>query len=114
MIGQSKIIGISVESLRDAVEAQEGGADYLGVSPIFATPTKSDAAPPLGLEGLLAIRRRVRIPLVAIGGVNCCNAADIIRCGAEGVAVVSAIVSADDPTQAARELVRKIAESKRK
>jgi thiamine-phosphate pyrophosphorylase len=107
------IIGISAESLEDAITAQKGGADYLGVSPIYATPTKTDTAPPLGLEGLREIRKHVRIPLVGIGGLNRQNSADVIRNGADGVAVVSAIVAADDPEAAARDL-RQVIERARK
>lgn len=109
LVGGSMLIGISVESIRDAVEAESGGADYLGVSPIFATPTKADTAAPLGLAGLNAIRCAVRTPLVAIGGVNRRNAAGVIRSGADGIAVVSAIVAAEDPERAARDLKREIA-----
>jgi thiamine-phosphate pyrophosphorylase len=101
ILGDSMIIGISAESLEDAAEAEKGGADYLGVSPIYATPTKTDTAPPLGLEGLREIRKAVRLPLVGIGGLNRDNAAEVIRNGADGVAVVSAIVAADDPKTAA-------------
>ncbi len=104
IVGDSMIIGISAESLEDAVEAEKGGADYLGVSPIYATPTKTDTAPALGLEGLQEIRAAVKIPLVGIGGLNRENAAEVIRNGADGVAVVSAIVAADDPQAAAAEL----------
>jgi thiamine-phosphate pyrophosphorylase len=104
IVKDSMIIGISAESLEDAVEAEKGGADYLGVSPIYATPTKTDTAPPLGLEGLRQIRQAVNIPLVGIGGLNQDNAADVIRNGADGVAVVSAIVAAEDPREAARQL----------
>jgi thiamine-phosphate pyrophosphorylase len=113
IVGESMVIGISAESLRDAVEAENGGADYLGVSPIFATPTKADTAPPLGLEGLQAIRRAVKIPLVGIGGLNRGNAAEAVRRGADGVAVVSAIVAAEDPEQAARDLKREIDTARR-
>jgi thiamine-phosphate pyrophosphorylase len=60
ILGNSMIIGISAESLRDAIEAEKGGADYLGVSPIYATPTKTDTAPPLGLKGLREIRKRLQ------------------------------------------------------
>lgn len=105
---ESCVIGISAESLEDAVRAEEQGADYIGVSPVFATPTKTDTAPPLGLEGLRAIRAAVDIPLVAIGGIHAGNAGEVIRAGADGLAVVSAIVSADDPRQAAKELSREI------
>ncbi len=104
IVGDTMIIGISAESLEDAVEAEKGGADYLGVSPIYATPTKTDTAPPLGLEGLRQIRQTVNIPLVGIGGLNSDNSADAIRSGADGVAVVSAIVAADDPETAAGKL----------
>ena len=106
------LIGISAESLRDAVEAEKGGADYLGVSPIYATPTKTDTAPALGLEGLRHIRDAVNLPLVGIGGLNPDNAGDVIRNGADGVAVVSAIVAADDPEQAARNLRAVIEEAR--
>jgi thiamine-phosphate pyrophosphorylase len=98
------IIGISAESLEDAIQAEKGGADYLGVSPIYATPTKTDTAPALGLEGLQQIRNAVRIPLVGIGGLDKDNSADVIRHGADGVAVVSAIVAAENPETAAGEL----------
>ena len=104
IVGDSMIIGISAESLEDAVVAEKGGADYLGVSPIYATPTKTDTAAPLGLEGLRRIRAAVKIPLVGIGGLNRENAAEVIRNGADGVAVVSAIVAADDPEAAAGKL----------
>ena len=113
ILGDSMIIGISAESLQDATEAENGGADYLGVSPIYTTPTKTDTAPPLGLEGLRDIRKSVRIPLVGIGGLNRDNAAEVIRNGAEGVAVVSAIVAADDPKAAAVALKQIIIEARK-
>ena len=111
IVGDRMLIGISVESLADAIAATKGGADYLGVSPIYDTPTKTDTAPALGLEGLAEIRRTVKTPLVAIGGLNLDNAADVIRSGADGVAVVSAIVSAEDPENAARQLKKVIREA---
>jgi thiamine-phosphate pyrophosphorylase len=107
------IIGISAESLEDAIEAEKGGADYLGVSPIYATPTKTDTAAPLGLEGLQEIRKAVKLPLIGIGGLNKDNATEVIRNGADGVAVVSAIVAADDPEAAARELKNMINEAEK-
>ena len=113
IVQDSMIFGISAESLEDAVEAEKGGADYLGVSPIYATPTKTDTAPPLGLQGLRQIRAAVNIPLVGIGGLNRDNAAEAIRNGADGIAVVSAIVSAGDPQAAAAELNQLISEAKK-
>ena len=110
--GPSMLIGISAESVQDAVEAENGGADYLGVSPIYATPTKTDTAPPLGIQGLREIKNRVKIPLVGIGGLNNSNAAEVIRNGADGVAVVSAIVAAEDPETAAMNLKQIINEAR--
>ena len=102
--GDRLIIGISCEAAQDAVEAERGGADYVSVSPVFATPTKTDTAPALGLDGVRAIRAAVRVPVVTIGGINASNAADVIRAGADGVCVVSAIVGAPDPRAAAAAL----------
>jgi thiamine-phosphate pyrophosphorylase len=109
IVGDTMLIGISAESLKDAIEAEKGGADYLGVSPIYATPTKTDTAPALGLEGLREIRKAVRLPLVGIGGLNQHNAAAVIHNGGDGVAVVSAIVAADDPEAATHELKQVLA-----
>jgi thiamine-phosphate pyrophosphorylase len=108
LIGDSMLVGISVESLEEAVQAEAGGADYLGVSSIYPTPTKTDTVPPLGLQGLRAIRRAVSLPLVGIGGLNQQNAAPVIQHGADGIAVVSAIVAAADPEQAAWQLRQEI------
>jgi thiamine-phosphate pyrophosphorylase len=113
ILGDVMIIGISAESLEDAVAAEKGGADYLGISPIYDTPTKTDTAPPLGLEGLREIREKVNLPLVGIGGLNRDNAAAVIQHGGDGVAVVSAIVAADDPVQAAGDLKQIIDEAKK-
>lgn len=94
------IIGVSAESLEDAIRAEAEGADYIGVSPVFNTATKTDIVQPLGLEGLRRIRAAVTIPLVAIGGIHCGNAGQVMRAGANGLAVVSAIVAADSPKTA--------------
>jgi thiamine-phosphate pyrophosphorylase len=104
IVGAGLIIGISAESLDDARRAAAEGADYIGISPVFVTATKKDAAPPLGLEGVRRIRRAVSLPLVAIGGITVDNAAAVIGAGADGVAVVSAIVAAPCPRSAAAAL----------
>jgi thiamine-phosphate pyrophosphorylase len=109
LVGERLVIGISAESVADAIRAEAEGADYIGVSPVFTTPTKMDTAPPLGLEGLRAIRRTVRLPLVAIGSIRHDNAAEVLRAGADGLAVVSAIVSAPCPRTAAAALRQQIA-----
>lgn len=98
--GAGMIIGISTHSLEEALAAQEEGAGYIGYGPIFKTSTK-DAGVPKGIEGLKAIRDRVKIPIVAIGGINADNAADVIAAGADAVAVISAVSEADDIYMAA-------------
>lgn len=104
LLGPAKIIGISVSTEAEAEAAARGGANYLGVSPVFATPTKTDTPPPVGLEGVARLRAAVDIPLVGIGGIHSANAGAVIQAGCDGVAVVSAIMAAPDPQQAARQL----------
>ncbi|QIK53713.1 thiamine phosphate synthase [Dysgonomonas sp. HDW5B] len=112
LLGKDKIIGLSVECLQDAVDANELDVDYIGISPVFGTPTKTDTAPALGLEGIREIVKISRHPAVGIGGINQTNAADIIEAGADGISVVSAIMSASDPKQAAFQLMNIIQKSK--
>jgi len=104
LLGPDAIIGLSVETPEQAGHAASLDIDYLGVGPIFPTPTKSDAAPAWGIEALAALRSASRHALVAIGGIYRENAAEVIRAGADGIAVVSAICAAEDPEQAARDL----------
>jgi thiamine-phosphate pyrophosphorylase len=105
LLGPDAVIGLSVETWADVEAAQDLDVNYLGVSPIFATPTKTDTQAPWGLDGLARIRAFSRHSLVAIGGLNAANAPDIIQAGADAVAVVSAICSAKDPFAATRTLV---------
>jgi len=97
-------IGWSVESMEDVELSATLPLDYLGVSPVFATPTKTDTATPWGLEGLRRIRAATELPLVAIGGIHLGNAASVMQAGADSLAVVSAICSADDPRAASQQL----------
>jgi len=104
LMGPGAIIGLSVETWDDVEKARNLDVDYLGVSPVFETPTKTDTKGSWGLNGLTKIRARLRHPLVGIGGLNRDNAADAVLAGADGVAVVSAICAAPDPFRAAQEL----------
>ncbi|MCB1102207.1 MAG: thiamine phosphate synthase [Kiritimatiellae bacterium] len=104
LLGPRALIGLSIEKRSQVDEADAGEADYLAASPVFSTPTKTDTAPALGLEGVAFLRGKTPRPLVAIGGVNLANAAEVIGAGADGLAVVSAICSAADPEAAARAL----------
>ncbi len=84
------LLGRSASTVEEAIEAEKEGAAYIGASPVWATPSKTDTAPALGLDGLAAICKAVSIPVVAIGSVDASNAADCIRAGAAGVAVIRA------------------------
>jgi thiamine-phosphate pyrophosphorylase len=88
------LLGLSASSVEEAVDAAARGAAYIGAGPVWATPSKEDADPPIGLEGLAAICRAVSVPVVAIGGVDVSNVTDCIRAGAAGVAVIRAAVDA--------------------
>lgn len=104
LLGGSKIVGISANTVEQAKMAQAGGADYIGVGSIFNTQTKPDADQGIGLDAIYQIRKAVDIPIVAIGGINRGNIQDVIRAGADSAAVVSAVVSQDDVRKAAHDL----------
>lgn len=104
-----RILGLSVGSAEEALTADPAVIDYVGLGPVFATPTKGDAGRPLGVSGLAALRRGVAgLPAVAIGGIKRESAAAVMGAGVEGIAVVSAIAGAADPAAAARALRRAI------
>ncbi|WP_299982477.1 thiamine phosphate synthase [Desulfobacula sp.] len=105
LMGPGAIIGLSVETWEDVQKAQDLDVDYLGVSPVFLTPTKTDTKTPWGLGGLEKIRNYSCHPLVAIGGLDTSNAQKVIKAGADAVAVVSAICSAKDAFDATTQLV---------
>lgn len=108
MLGPKAIIGLSVESVADAMVANKLDVDYLGLSPVFSTATKTDIDHQLGLAGVRAIRTVTEHFLVAIGGVNDGNIDTVLQAGADGIAVVSAICSADQPACAAQLLKNRI------
>ena len=89
-----RIIGISTHSLTQAVEAEQGGADYIGVGPVFLTASK-DAGEPKGLEMVRLIRRTVKVPVVAIGGISAENLSLVLGTGADAVAAASAVLRGD-------------------
>jgi thiamine-phosphate pyrophosphorylase len=108
VLGENRIIGISANTLEAAMEAQAKGADYLGVGPIYSTDSKADAGPALGIDGLESIRRSIDIPILAIGGLNPTNAHESIAAGANGIAVISAILDVHDTSQAVHALLKAI------
>lgn len=104
LLGGGKVIGLSVENFDQIVEANALDVDYVGISPVFATPTKTDTSAPFGLDGLEEAVRISVHPTVAIGGMNLSTASSVMGRGADGIAVVSAIMAAEDPRRAAAEL----------
>ena len=104
LLGYDKIIGLSVETMEQARQANLLDIDYISISPVFSTNTKTDTNTPFGLESIWEVMSFTKHPAVAIGGINATNVRDIIQAGANGIAVVSAIVSAAEPERAAREL----------
>lgn len=104
LLGPDKIIGLSVENFDDIEAANALDVDYIGISPVYGTPTKTDTAEPFGLEGLRKAVQMSVHPTVAIGGMNASTIGEVIAAGADGVAVVSAICSAKNICEATSEL----------
>jgi len=94
VIGRYKIIGVSTHTLRQAIDAQNSGADYIGFGPVFKTKTK-DAGKPKGIKYLIEIKKHIKIPVVAIGGITSENALAVLNRGAEAIAVISDILKGD-------------------
>lgn len=112
ILGPDSFIGISVEKPTDIDADALECADYLAVSPVFATGTKTDTGAAWGLEGLRSVRTMTDVPLIAIGSIKIGNARDVVLAGADCVAVITAIVSADDPADATRQLVNAVRDAK--
>lgn len=104
LLGPDKIIGLSVETMEEVIATNALDVDYIGISPVYATPTKTDTLAPFGLEGIEEVMRLSRHRCVAIGGMNRNTIGEVIARGVEGVAVVSAIVAAEFPREASEEL----------
>jgi thiamine-phosphate pyrophosphorylase len=104
LVPKGYIIGITVHDVAEALVAQKGGASYLGLSPIFQTGSKDDAGAACGLQMIKDVKKRVSIPVVGIGGINASNAREVLEAGADGIAVISAVVGQPDVEKAARGL----------
>ncbi|HLT02476.1 MAG TPA: thiamine phosphate synthase, partial [Geminicoccaceae bacterium] len=104
ILGPDPILGVSLDHPDQLREVEESLVDYVAYGPFAATATKTDAGAPVGADGLVVVRKMTMLPLVAIGGIDSRNVAEAVRVGADGIAVVSAIMAADDPEAASREL----------
>lgn len=105
LMGPRAIVGLSVDTREELAAAEGLDIDYAGISPVFATPTKTDTCAPWGLDGLRWAREHSPLRLVAIGGIHNDNARAVIEAGAHGLAVVSELCSAPDPQKAAERLL---------
>jgi thiamine-phosphate pyrophosphorylase len=107
----NKILGVSVHSAAEALLAEEQGADYLGVGPIYSTASKEDALEPQGTAIIQRLTEITSLPIVGIGGITAERAPQVIQAGADGIAVISAITHAEDRYQAAKMLVSRVTDS---
>ncbi|MCX6817602.1 MAG: thiamine phosphate synthase [Candidatus Aenigmarchaeota archaeon] len=103
-LGDGKIIGVTAGSVADALRFERAGADYIGLSPIFATATKKDAGQPVGLDAIREASKRLRIPFVAIGGINRENLTSVLDAGAKSVCMISAILKSGGIEKEVREI----------
>lgn len=99
------LLGVSVDTPEEAVVAEKAGASYVGLGPVYATGSKLDAGPVIGPAGVRAVRAVCGLPIVAIGGIDAANAAEAVQAGADGVAVIRAVMGAEDPGVAASTLI---------
>jgi thiamine-phosphate pyrophosphorylase len=106
LMGKDRMIGISVNTHEEALEAVSGGADYVGAGPVFFTSSKEKIPAILGLEGLRSFRKKVQIPILAIGGITAENAGAVISTGVDGIAVISAVMGAKNITEAIGNLLK--------
>ena len=114
VLGPDKIIGISTHRAADVREASEGGADYIGYGPIYPTSTNPDHEPVVGIEGLRQIRPLTRLPVFAIGGITVDGAEAVLQAGADGMAVISAVLGAADIRTAVREFMARVDRASRR
>ncbi|MCB4792862.1 MAG: thiamine phosphate synthase [Elusimicrobia bacterium] len=93
LLGKDKIIGITVHGMEEAMESYRAGANYLAVSPVYKTKTKHDAGKPLGVELIKKIKKEMPVPVVAIGGIDLANAAEVVSAGADAICAISSVIT---------------------
>jgi thiamine-phosphate pyrophosphorylase len=105
LLGSDRLLGVSTHNLVEARAAAEGGADFVVFGPVFFTPSKVPYGQPVGLDALRAVCADVALPILAIGGIKKANLDQVVAAGANGIAVISAVIAADDPTAATEDLL---------
>ena len=114
IIGNDKIIGLTVHNVEEATEAEKKGVDYVGLAPIFNTDTKEDSGTPCGIEMIKKVREKVDLPIVAVGGINKDNVRDVINLGADSAVAISAVLETDDVFSEVKDFIKIIREVKSK
>ncbi|MBI5049005.1 MAG: thiamine phosphate synthase [Deltaproteobacteria bacterium] len=102
------LIGVSTHSLKEAKKAEQDGADFITIGPLFYTPSKARYGEPLGVDIIKRVKAGIKIPVFAIGGIKKNNIKDAMDADADGVALISAIISANEPSKAAREIIQEL------
>ena len=113
LVGRGKIIGLTVHSVEEALHAETVGADYIGLSPIFETATKKDAGNSCGISMIRETRKKLNLPIVAIGGINKENVREVIMAGADAAVAISAVVCSDDVYRETRDFINIIQAAKK-
>lgn len=108
IIGKERLLGVSTHSLKEAMHAEEEGADFLTFGPLFYTPSKARYGPPVGLKSLEEVSKKIKIPLFGLGGIKSEMIRDVLNAGAYGIALISAVISAEDVKAATRQLLQEI------
>lgn len=108
LLGKNRIIGLSAHTAKQALQNQKLGADYTSIGPIYCTTTKKPPRKPIGLEPVRQLRNRLKIPFVAIGGINEANIDNILKAGAKNIAVISRVVATNNVEQSVRQFIEKI------
>lgn len=105
LLGEEKLIGVSCHGRESAVAAQEKGADFITYGPVFHTPSKAAYGSPVGIDSLREMTPRLRIPVFALGGITGRNTREVIDAGAHGIALISAVIAAENPREEAKILL---------
>lgn len=114
IVGDKMLIGVSTHTLEEAMAAEKTGADFVTFSPVYLTPSKVHYGPPAGTAALRTVKQKVRIPVFGLGGITYDKAAEVMRAGADGLAMISAIFAAGDVKKAAEDMNRRIGETEKR
>jgi thiamine-phosphate pyrophosphorylase len=112
LLGSDKIFGLTIHNVKEAIEAEKMGADYVGLAPIYNTDTKENSGIPCGVEMIAKVRENICLPIVAVGGINKNNVKEVISKGADGVVSVSAVLDSDDVKKEIEDFIKIIKEVK--